>query len=495
MTTTDKFPLPADLYRAEQVRAMDRFASGHLGISGIELMRRAGAAAFTALREAWPQASTVSVLCGAGNNGGDGYVLARLALQAGLDVRVYAVAPTEKLQGDARIACNDYLAAGGSLLDFVPDDFEGAEVLVDALFGTGLDRDVAGLYAAVIGGINRCRAGVLALDIPSGLHADTGAVLGCAVKADLTVTFIGLKQGLFTGDGLEHCGAVRFDNLSTPTSVHRSQAASANLLPVWKEGLPRRSRIAHKGHFGHVLVIGGERGYSGAARLAAEAALRVGAGLVSVATREEHAALMNISRPELMCRGVATAVELGALLELASVVAIGPGLGQSDWGRALFGAVLSTHLPLVVDADALNLLAQQPLRRENWILTPHPGEAARLLGTSSRTIQADRYAAVRALRERYGGTLVLKGSGTLILGDYGEPQVCIQGNPGMASGGMGDVLTGVIAGLLAQGLVPLEAAVTGVRLHGAAGDLAARAGERGMLASDMMQPLRRLINQ
>jgi NAD(P)H-hydrate epimerase len=382
------------------------------------------------------------------------------------------------------------------VLDFVPADFEGAEVLVDGLLGTGLDRPVEGFYAELIRGVQHFRGGVLALDIPSGLHADTGRVLGAAIKADLTVTFIGLKQGLFTGDGPEHCGAVVYDSLHTPPETQASQTPTARLLPAWTTGLPRRARGGHKGLYGHVLVVGGAPGFCGAARMAGEAAARVGAGLVSIATHPDHAALLNIGRPELMCHGVASAGALAPLLERASVVAVGPGLGlgHAGWGRVLFDAVVDAGKPLVVDADALNLLALAPQHSNDWVLTPHPGEAARLLKTTSAAIQADRYAAVVALQARYGGTVLLKGAGTLVLGPDGIHAVCTQGNPGMASGGMGDVLTGVIAGLLAQGLAFTEAAETGARLHSTAGDKAAESGERGLLAGDLMPWLRQLVN-
>lgn len=505
MATAYHQTLPMELYRAEDVRAMDRCAIDSVGIPGIELMRRAGAAALAAVRERWPEARTLSAICGAGNNGGDGYVLARLAHQLGWDVRVYPVAPPGRLQGDALTAYEEFRAAGGEILDFIPVDFEGAEILADGLLGTGLDREVQGLYAEVIRAANRYSERsaslsgdsrkVLALDIPSGLHADSGAVLGAAVRADLTVSFIGLKRGLFTGEGLEYTGEVVFDGLGTPPEVNHSVRPSALLHPPLAHGLPPRPRSAHKGHFGHVLVVGGDHGYSGATRMAAEAAARVGAGLISVATRTDHAALMNLARPELMCHGVESRAELEPLLERATVVAIGPGLGRSAWARELFDAVLATELPLVVDADGLNLLAEHPLQRENWVLTPHPGEAARLLGTPTGEIQADRYAAVHELQARYGGAIVLKGSGTLIAGGDGPPSVCTAGNPGMASGGMGDVLTGVIAGLLAQKLGLTEAATLGVQLHAAAGDEAALDGERGLLATDLMPALRRGVNR
>ncbi|MBI5461258.1 MAG: NAD(P)H-hydrate dehydratase [Gammaproteobacteria bacterium] len=255
-----------------------------------------------------------------------------------------------------------------------------------------------------------------------------------------------------------------------------------------------RARDAHKGDFGHVLVIGGQPGMSGAARLAGEAAARVGAGLVSIATHPQHAAVLNNGRPELMCHAVANAETLKPVLERASVLAVGPGLGQSDWARGLLATVWDTDVPMIVDADALNLLAQEPMRRDRWVLTPHPGEAARLLGCSTAEVQADRLAAVRHIQARYGGVAVLKGAGSLIA-DGSHCRVCSAGNPGMASGGMGDVLTGVIAGLYAQGLSLTESAAAGVLLHALAADSAAqRDGERGLLASDLLPELRRWVN-
>ena len=241
------------------------------------------------------------------------------------------------------------------------------------------------------------------------------------------------------------------------------------------------------------LIVGGDRGYSGAARLAGEAALRVGAGLVSVATRSEHAGLMNLNRPELMCHGVETAGQLAVLLEKASVVVIGPGLGQSDWAKELFMAAINAQKPMIIDADGLNLLARSPERNPDWILTPHPGEASRLLNCSTAEIQQDRFASVSAIQAKYGGIAILKGAGTLIASED-EIAVSTTGNPGMASGGMGDVLAGVIAGLLAQGLSLKNAAQQGVYSHGQAADLAAeKDGERGLLASDLMPYLRLVV--
>lgn len=488
--------LPHNLYRAAQVRELDRIAIEERGIPGATLMERAGRAAFAALCRRWPRARSVGVLCGVGNNGGDGFVVARLAQEAGLAVSVYQVGEAGRVRGDALRAREQMEAAG-----LPPQKISGAlagDVLVDGLLGTGLDGEVTGQWAEAIAAINSARAegrGVLALDIPSGLHADTGRVLGTAVRADLCVTFIGLKQGLFTGKGRDSCATLLFDDLGVPAEIYQRMPPAATRLdwPSTRAVLAPREPSAHKGDFGHVLVVGGERGMSGAARLAGEAALRTGAGLVSVATRAEHAAAITAARPELMCRGVESASALLPLLRRATVVAAGPGLGQGEWGRRMFGALLDARAPLVLDADALNLLALDPQRRTDWILTPHPGEAARLLSCSTADIEADRIAAAQTLQQRYGGVVVLKGTGTVVVSLDGVA-ICSEGNPGMASGGMGDVLTGVIAGLLAQGLTPAQAARLGVCLHAHAADLAAQDGQRGLLASDLFPLLRRLLS-
>ncbi|MDX9768089.1 MAG: NAD(P)H-hydrate dehydratase [Ectothiorhodospiraceae bacterium] len=485
--------LPNTLYTAADLRELDRRAIQDYGIAGYELMTRAATAAFDDLRDRWPDAGSVAVLCGPGNNGGDGYVLARLAVNAGFAVTVLEFADPERLRGDAATARSDYLAAGGR-----PQPWSGAladaDVIVDALLGTGLERPLEGVFTEAIAHVNASRRPVLALDVPSGLHADTGAVLGQAVRAELTSTFIGLKRGLFTADGPDHGGDIRFHDLDVPAE------ANAGLVPVERldisqiaHHLRRRSRAAHKGLHGHLLVIGGDHGMGGAARMAGEAALRVGAGLVSLAIRPAHTAAITAARPELMCHGIERPSDLEPLLQRASVVAIGPGLGRGDWGRDLLAQVLETGLPLVVDADALIALADESARRDDWVLTPHPGEAARLLGTTTTAIQQDRFAAATAIRERFGGVCVLKGTGTLVAGPGGVA-LCPAGNPGMASGGMGDVLTGVVAGLLAQHLSIETAARVGVTLHATAGDRAAAEGERGLLASDLFCWLRRLAN-
>lgn len=490
--------LPVTLYRAAQVRELDRIAIEERGIPGFELMSRAGYEVFMRLRQQWPDARSVMVFCGAGNNAGDGYIVARLALEADLQVCVVSLSDPENLKGDALTAYRHYCEAMGLVTLFQPGQSIETDVIIDALLGTGLDRPVTGLYAAAIEIINQSPAVVIAVDIPSGLHADTGNVMACAVKADCTVTFIGLKQGLFTGQAAEYGGAVFYASLAVPDDVF--QAVLSSVYLVTDTPLPRRNRCAHKGSYGHVLVVGGNRGFSGAARLAGEAALRVGAGLVSIATRSEHAGMMNLARPELMCHGVESTEQLAVLLEKADVVVIGPGLGQSYWAKELLMASISSQKKLVIDADGLNLLANlfltnPSMTNPDWILTPHPGEAARLLGCSIAEVQQDRFASVSRLQSKYGGIAVLKGAGTVIASET-DMAVSTSGNPGMASGGMGDVLSGVIAGFLAQGLSLKTAAQQGVYSHGAAADLAAEdQGERGLLAGDLMPYLRKWVNR
>lgn len=467
--------------------------------AGNALMERAGSTAYTLMRHRWPQAQHVSVLCGSGNNGGDGYVLARLARLAGLGVALGRVAGVPRSGSAADTARQGWLACGGAEQTDVHATLAGADVVVDALLGTGLDRPPTGAVADAIGAINACGRPVLALDVPSGLDADTGAAPGAVVQAQATVSFVVRKQGLYTGAARDCCGELAFDDLDVPAdaadAAGRPPAVRLELGALREAFLRPRRRGAHKGDCGHVLVLGGDHGYGGAVRLAGAAAARAGAGLTSVATRAGHVAALIAGQPELMARGVDAAADVAPLLARASVLALGPGLGQGDFGRMLLGAALDSGLPLVVDADALNLLAVDPQRREDWILTPHPGEAARLLGQTTAQIEADRYAAARALHARYGGVVVLKGAGTLVCDGQMPVGVVPYGNPGMASGGMGDVLTGVIAALWAQGLPAFAAAALGACLHGAAADaIAARRGERGLLAGDLLDLLPALLN-
>ena len=486
--------LPDALYTPEQVRELDRRAIEDHGIPGGVLMARAGRAAWRLVRRRFPGARRLLVLCGGGNNGGDGYVIARLAADAGLAVELCPFADPSGLSGDARRAADEALACVPPVT-FSPGRLAAADLVVDALLGTGLDRPVSGAMADAIEAVNASPCPVVAVDVPSGLSARTGQVMGVAMRAAVTPTFIGLKQGLFTGEAADCVGEVVFDDLQVPAAVHDGMQPSAHLLrpAALAEALPRRPRTAHKGAFGHVLVIGGDHGMGGAVRIAGEAAARSGAGLTSVATRPAHVPALLGARPELMVRGVESAEELSALLQRVDVLAVGPGLGQAEWGRALFEAVRDGDRPLVVDADGLNWLAQAPIRRDDWVLTPHPGEAARLLDTDVAAIDRDRFAAVTAIAGRYGGVAVLKGAGTLI-SDGRHCRVCTEGNPGMASGGMGDALTGLIAGLRAQGFDALTAACLGVQAHARAADRAASGGERGLLAGDLLDALRGVVN-
>ncbi len=488
--------LPDALYTPKQVRELDRRAIEAHGIPGHVLMARAGRAAWRLLRSRYPDAARVLVLCGGGNNGGDGYVIARLAAEAGLQVDLCALVNPDRLTGDAARAANEALAVQ-SPVAFSDGLAREADVIVDALLGTGLDRPVTGPLADVIRTVNAMHCPVVAVDVPSGLSAATGKVLGVGVQAALTPTFIGLKQGLFTGDAADHVGTVVFSDLQVPAAVYNGIAPAAQRLTHdWLAAeLPARQRGAHKGHFGHVLVAGGDHGMGGAVRIAAEAAARAGAGLTSVATRPAHVPAVLAARPELMVHGTDTGADIQALCERATVIAIGPGLGQDDWGRACLDAAESAGKPCVVDADALNLLAQSHSApgRGDRVLTPHPGEAARLLGTTARAIESDRFAAATRLAERYGAVVVLKGAGTVI-GDGRRCAVVAAGNPGLASGGMGDALTGVIAGLWAQGGDAWTAARRGALVHALAGDRAAAGGERGLLAGDVLEAVRRIVN-
>ena len=488
--------LPANVYSVASVREIDRAAIEDHGIPGYTLMTRAGASALRAARRRFPDAMRWQVICGGGNNGGDGYVVARLAANDGIVVSVLGLVDPASLSGDAAVAYEDFVAKGGVVMPWAGELDGEAELLVDAILGSGLERDVGGKFAEAVLAINAHGANVLALDIPTGIHGDTGNVLGAAVAADLTVTFVGLKAGLFLNSAANFCGELMYDGLDIPDACRVAVSPVFRRIDdsLLRRVLPPRPRASHKGDFGHVLVIGGGNGMPGAARLCGEAALRAGAGRVSIATAPAHAAILTATRPELMSHAIAAPSDLEPLLEKADVLAFGPGLGRSAWARALFEVVAADSRPAVWDADALNLLAEFPDRAEKRIITPHPGEAGVLLGRSTADVQSDRIAAVRALQDRFAGVAVLKGAGTLISAGPETPSMCTSGNPGMAAAGMGDVLTGIVAALLAQGLPTQQAAMAGVESHARAGDSAASRGERGLMASDLIAELRAVIN-
>ena len=486
--------LPFSLHSAAHVRDLDaRLIAA--GTPGFELMQRAAHGAWRALRRRWPEAGCISVLAGRGNNAGDGYLVAALAKRAGWRVSVLAVGAPDALSGDAALARDDALAAGVVVQPWTEcAPLEG--VVVDALLGTGLSGPVREPYAQAIRLINASGQPVLAIDIPSGLCADTGRVLGVAVEADLTVTFIGLKLGLFTAEAPDQVGDLVFDDLQADPDLlagtpHQAiRLALGSLSPL----APRR-RTAHKGQFGHVLVVGGDLGMGGAALLAAESALRSGAGLVSLATRVEHIPASLARRPEIMCAGVASANQLLSLVDKADVLVVGTGLGQGAWGRALLSAAADRAVPQVWDADALNLLAAGLARPPRiGIMTPHPGEAARLLGISPADVQADRPKAALRLAQRFNLSVVLKGAGSLVAGPDGRLALCDRGHPAMAGAGLGDVLAGLIGALLAQGMDCFDAACLAVWLHASAGQELGAQG-RGVAASDLIPTIRQLLEE
>ena len=488
--------LPLALYPAAAVRELDRLATEEKQIPGYTLMVRAGQKLLATLDRHFPDARKLVILCGAGNNAGDGYVLARMARARGLAVDVVALSDPARLKGDAALACATFREAGGTTLEWSPKRFEGADLIVDAVLGTGLTRPLAGAAATIVHAVNASPLPVLSVDIPTGLDADSGSVLGDAVRADVTATFVGLKIGMFQGAGPDYSGVIEFDDLGVGLALADRVQPLARRIDrgALNRSLPRRARDAHKGHFGHVLVVGGGVGMPGAARLAGEAALRAGAGRVTVATWPDNVASVVAGRPELMVMGVDEPSGIAPMLSRVDVVAIGPGLGTDGWAQGLLRTIEASGLPMVLDADALNIAADNPRKRQDVVLTPHPGEAARLLGTSVSAVQSDRRAAVAALCKRYGGVVALKGAGTYVSRAGELPWLCERGNPGMASAGMGDVLTGVIAGILAQTGDLLVATCCGVLAHALAGDAAAASGERGLIAGDVLNELRGVLN-
>ena len=489
-------PHAVALYDNKTLRELEAAASDALGDASA-LMQRAGQASWRHLLARWPKAQRIVVVCGPGNNGGDGYVLATHALQSGRDVQVVHLEKDVPRSELARSARHEFEAAGGHSVNF-SGVLPAADVVVDALFGIGLSRAPDVASAALVDAINAQPGAVFALDVPSGVDADSGNAPGAAVRATCTLQMLGAHRGLATGAALDHCGEIDTALLGIDASsfggiTESARALQSDALIDW---LKPRQRNSHKGNNGHVLCIGGDHGSGGAIALCAEAALRSGAGLTSVATRAEHVGALLARRPEVMVRGVESAAVLRDQMDRADVIAIGPGLGQHGWGAGLYDAAMACAKLLVIDADALNLLSAHPRKLPaDTILTPHPGEAARLLVTTTDEVQADRFAAAHALVERFGCVIVLKGAGTIVAAPDCIPCVVAAGNPGMAVGGMGDVLTGVIVALRAQGLDAFSAACCGALLHAVAGDAAARdGGERGLLPSDLFVHLRRLSN-
>jgi hydroxyethylthiazole kinase-like uncharacterized protein yjeF len=515
------------LFSAEQAQKIDALAIAEAADS-YALMKQAGDAVFQTVLAQWPGVRQLLILCGKGNNGGDGFVVARLAAQHGIAVQLVLTCEINELKGAAKQAAEDAFALGLRVIKqadikwpqqsdaFVAgESVIGESVVIDALFGTGLASDIRAPVFSLIEQVNAVKSAaklpVVSVDIPSGINATSGALHGIAIRADITVTMIVYKQGLFSGAGPVYSGQVRLAPLSVTDNVLANLTPSSHLVN-WQclqksHFFAKRARDAHKGHFGHVLIAGGDLGMGGAVILAAGAALRSGAGLVSVLTRPEHVSAILARYPEAMVRGVSADQDVQSLLAQADVIVIGPGLGQGQWGEHLLQQVMALSTPVVLDADALNILAKgqmlHNLAQRHSVLTPHPGEAARLLTVETAEIQADRFTASAQLAQRYTSSVVLKGLGSVVQTGL-QVSICQDGNPGMASGGMGDVLSGIMGSVLAQQAAHLPGAMhelvsSSVCLHSAAADIAGKDGTgqdhlAGLLASDVVTTLRALLN-
>ena len=490
-------PYGTPVFRTEDIRRIEALAAAR--IEPPPLMERAGLAAADLARTLATDGRRVAVLAGPGNNGGDAFVVARHLKNAWLDVDVVFAGAEEKLSHDAAAALTAWRAAGGTTGQELPA-LRDCGLVVDGLFGIGLTRELTGRYADLVRWINSATCPVLALDAPSGLDADTGRILGCAVRASHTVTFIGLKPGLLTLDGVDHCGKVEVASLGLDTAALATAAGRTTGAAVLASALPSRTLNSHKGTYGSVGIIGGAQGMVGAALLAGRAALKLGAGRVYVGLMADDAPAIDLLQPELMLRSAAEILEL----EHLSCVAVGPGLGQSSEAESLLRSAVASRFPLVLDADALNLIGRRETLRAALvarsapsILTPHPAEAARLLSTSTSDVQHDRVAAASRLASTYGCSVVLKGAGSVCARPDGGWAINTSGNAGMATGGMGDVLTGMIAALIAQRVDPGDALEAGVYLHGAAADrlVDEGIGPVGLTAGETIDAARRLINQ
>lgn len=497
---------------AEQVRTLEAKAAKAEGVSMFELMSRAGEASFQAMLSHWPEAKKILVFAGNGNNGGDAYIVATLAQKAGLKVTVVCENSQRKLLGDGGIAQRNWLKGGGACLHFKQVKFVGFDLIVDGLLGTGITGNVTQIFQQQIQHINQSGLPILALDVPSGLDADTGQPLPIAIQATTTVSFIGVKSGLITGRGKHHTGELIYADLGIGKAFYQLTTAKAQVMDwLMLPSLGQRPVHANKGTFGKLLCIGGNAGMAGAIRLTAEAALRAGSGMVKVYCHSKSVEQVAAGRPEIMLVAAQKVKhDLAKALDWATAVAIGPGLGQDIWADEIFSELIDylavNPKPLTLDADALNLLANHVVDTKtmsvvaglpNCVVTPHSGEGARLLETHVNMIEQDRYKACIQIAKKYQVTCVLKGAGSLITGPESQyVWVCKGGNPGMATAGMGDVLTGIIAGLLSQYISAEKAAAYGVCIHAEAGDRnASESGQRGMMASDLFLSIRNIVNE
>mgnify|MGYP005990336143 CR=1 FL=1 len=477
------------IYTGSAVSQIDRNAIEHFAVPSYALMCEAGAIAFEQLKVQFPQCNQIVILCGTGNNGGDGYVVAQLAQSQGYDVQV--IAPNPPGTPDAIRACNDYLESGGSIRHDVPTALTQQAVIVDALLGTGIKDSPREPFASLIRWANEQTCSRMAIDVPSGVDSDTGKVYGDAFNANLSLTFIAHKLGLLTGPAANFTGRVILKSLTLPQAAAQNVSEAAHLL--LQPTLNHRQPDTHKGSYGHALIIGGSTGMLGAGILASEAALRNGAGKVHLLSDHPLIALASVTRPEIMTADLS---QVDDLLAKISAVAIGPGLGHAESAKQLLCQALAANKPTVIDADGLGLLKTTLTAAPNTrvpsacILTPHPGEAAFLLDTTISQIQNDRLAAATEIAQRFSAVCVLKGHGTLIAALNTTTLVCNIGNPGMATAGTGDVLTGILVALLAQGYSAIKAAEIGVWLHSRAADIALNSlHPSSLLASDITHHL------
>jgi len=488
------------LYSAQQSRDLDRIViegtAEDSGIASYSLMQRAAAAVFEFSRHKFPQAHSIIVLTGAGNNAGDGYLYAKLAAEHGSDVCVYSLTDPEDVHDDAKRAYLDWLEQGGEFSEDLDYALHNADLIIDAILGTGIKRDLDEDWVEVVEKINDLDTPVISVDIPSGLNADTGAVMGAAIVADSTVCLISLKKGMFTGMARNHCGEIIFNDLQIPSATYSLLNEEAHLLndEDASSGLKPRLPCTHKGETGHLLIVGGNYGMCGAVILAAQAALRAGAGRVTVVTRPEHVAAIVAVQPEIMALGIEEPVIPDDLLQRVDMVAIGPGLGRDDWGKELFEQVIYLDHYKLLDADALFHLPDHAVDLSDVVITPHPGEAARLLGCDVAEVESDRFEAIDRLFQEYGAVTVLKGAGSLLYDGVEPVAVCPFGNPGMATAGVGDILSGLLASLMVQGYDKADAVRMAVCIHARAADDAAEAGQTGLLASDLLPYIHQRIN-
>ena len=480
-----------NLYNRQQVYQLDQLTMLEDGQSSKQLMGKAAMAVWSAIQRRWPAIEHVVIFAGCGNNGGDAFAVARLVKKSGIDVELIAVGDLSQQSAESRSFRESWEQGGGITQQWTgkcPD----CDLIIDGLLGIGLSRDLDTGWSSMLGKINSKEAVRVSVDIPSGVNADTGMAMPVAIQADLTVTFIGQKIGLFLADGPDYCGKVVFDDLGLSTASADKQPVKYQLLERHNVKLPSlRKNNSYKNQYGHVVVFGGGPGMSGATRLTGFAALRSGAGLVSLCVHPDNVIAAASDHAELM---VSDWNALDSMVALASIIVVGPGLGDSSQAKNLLQKLSVTDKPIVVDADALQPWFLNDLRSEHCVITPHPGEAARLLECTTDQIQQDRVSAILKLNEQWPFVSVLKGSGSLVGEQHKMLKLCVHGHAGMATAGMGDVLSGLVAGYLAQGLNALDATQTAVLVHALAAEYYANKHDSSsVIASDVIDRVSRVV--